>query len=207
MALIDRWRRTWTALGLDEPAGVFDDLAARYAESQRAYHTLQHLGECFEVLDASAVEPHDRGALELALWFHDAIYAPRRKDNERRSADLARAQLTTVDGASLERVDRLIMATLHDADPNEPGPDDPDAHLLVDVDLAILGSERARFDEYEVQVRREYRWVPSFAYRSARARVLRGFLERERIFTTAWFHDRFEERARRNLERSLERAR
>jgi predicted metal-dependent HD superfamily phosphohydrolase len=45
----------------------------------------------------------------------------------------------------------LILATRHDVSPPAG-----DAALLVDVDLAILGSPVERFDEYEHQVRQEY---------------------------------------------------
>lgn len=76
--------------------------------------------------------------------------------------------------------------------------------MLVDADLAILGAEPARFEEYEADIRQEYRWVPSFLYRRKRRALLREFLERPAIFCTAGFRQKYEAAARRNLERSLE---
>lgn len=92
------------------------------------------------------------------------------------------------------RVLALIMATCHDAEPT-----DPDARLLVDIDLAILGAAPARFAEYDAQVRTEYRWVPGWLYRRKRKQVLAGFLARLAIYGTDRFRARLEERARENL--------
>jgi predicted metal-dependent HD superfamily phosphohydrolase len=200
MLELERWAAHFVALGLSPPDDVYAELCARYGEPHRAYHTLEHLRECLawlaEVREL-AVHPDE---IALALWFHDAIYDPRAHDNEERSAAWAERVLRSA-GASTEvahRVAALVLATKHDVVP-EPG----DAALLVDVDLSILGAERARFDAYEAQVRREYAWVPEAAYREGRARVLRSFLGRPRIYATAHFHDRLEARARDHLRRSL----
>lgn len=66
----------------------------------------------------------------------------------------------------------LILATRHDVSPPAG-----DAALLVDVDLAILGSPAERLDEYERQVRQEY--------------------------NTEHFRSRYEAAARANLTRSI----
>ena len=94
----------------------------------------------------------------------------------------------------------LVLVTRHDGEPKTP-----DEALLSDIDLAILGAGPKRFDEYETQVRAEYRHVPTALYRPGRRKVLNGFLERPRIYHTEWFRERYEAQARRNLERSLAR--
>ena len=40
------WTRTWSGLGLQPDANLFEALMAAYAEPQRRYHSLQHLEEC-----------------------------------------------------------------------------------------------------------------------------------------------------------------
>jgi len=50
-----------------------------------------------------------------------------------------------------------------------------DAPLLVDVDLSILGQPKARFDEYERQIRAEYGWVPEKIFGTKRAEILQRF--------------------------------
>jgi predicted metal-dependent HD superfamily phosphohydrolase len=77
----------------------------------------------------------------------------------------------------------------------------------VDIDLSILGAEAERFDEYEVQVRQEYAWVPGPVFRHKRREILQGFLARPHIYATEWFQRRFEAVARNNLQRSVARLR
>ena len=198
----DEWRRLWTAMGADVvPGGLFNQLVRAYGEPQRHYHTLQHLREClahFEAASALARRPEE---VELGLWFHDAVYDPQRQDNEQRSAEWARSGIVAAgcEAAVAERVAQLVLATAR----HEAPPGDPDAQLLLDIDLAILGAAPARFDEYERQVRAEYAHVPDAQFRAGRARVLAGFLGRPRLYATQPFHDALEQRARGNIGRSL----
>ena len=207
MAWLDRWRGTWRTLGasrVDEAA--LRDLLARYAEPQRHYHTMQHLTECFAQWDLVRAEAEHPGEVELALWYHDAVYDARRSDNEARSAELAReavvaAGLPAGAGADVaDRVTTLILETRHLAPPTIP-----DAACLVDVDLAILAAPAARFDEYETQVRAEYAWVPAPLYRRKRREVLTALLARPHLYATLHFRRVAEGPARENLRRSLAR--
>jgi predicted metal-dependent HD superfamily phosphohydrolase len=201
-ALRQRWTMTWNRLARPAPAPLFDELAARYSEPQRRYHTLQHLDECFTRLDELRADMCDAAAVELALWFHDAVYDVRRGDNEARSADWAAACLADagVPAVLIGKVQALIMATCrHDA------AGDPDTMALVDADLAILGMAGARFLEYEAQIRAEYAHVPDPVFTSKRRDVLAHFLLRPAIFATRTFALRYEEQARDNLAAALQR--
>ena len=140
------------------------------------------------------------GEIELALWIHDVIYDPHGSDSEERSATWGCGLLDRqgVDAAVRDRFGALVLVTKHDASPV-----DGDQKILLDIDLSILGASRDRFDEYEVQVRREYEWVADEAFAEARARILRAFLKRDRLYHTDYFRDALETRARDNLDRSL----
>ena len=76
------------------------------------------------------------------------------------------------------------------------------ANVLVDIDLSILGTDAARLEEYEQQVREEYAWVPDFLFRRTRGKILQGFLARQGIYATAHFHDRLEKK-RERISRAL----
>lgn len=195
-----RWAELWRQLAGRPAPALYGELIAHYGEPRRKYHTARHLDECFEKFDEARELATHPAEVELALWFHDAIYDTRRQDNERKSADWARASAMQagVTGEAAARVHALVMATRHDAVPSGA-----DAELLVDVDLSILGAAPERFDEYERQIREEYAWVPAFVFRRKRAKILQGFLARPAIFSTALFRDRYEQRARANLKRSL----
>jgi predicted metal-dependent HD superfamily phosphohydrolase len=195
------WTATWNGLGVEAPGDrLYEDLIARYLAPERHYHSLQHLDECFARLAESRQLAEHAHEIELALWFHDAIYDVRRQDNEERSASWAE-EVALRAGLSPQvagRVRDLILATRHDAIP-----DSGDARLLVDIDLAILGAPAERFDEYERQVRQEYAWVPDLLFRHKRREILEAFLARPHIFSTDYFQSRYEARARTNLERSI----
>jgi predicted metal-dependent HD superfamily phosphohydrolase len=202
VADIASWRRLWDELGAarTDPE-LCAELLARYREPHRKYHTLQHLDECLSELAQVRGLAERPAEVELALWFHDAIYEVRRSDNEARSAEWADSAVLAA-GVSAEvaaRIRELVLATRH----SEPA-ESADARLLVDIDLAILGAPERRFDEYELQIRDEYAWVPTPIFRVKRREILATFLARPRIFRTDEFRGRLEARARANLARSLE---
>lgn len=182
---------------------VFDSLVAAYTAPGRYYHNLEHLAEMFRVvgrLSASAEEPN---ALRLAVWFHDAVYDSRAKDNERRSAELAAEMLGPlgIDASTIERVARMIEATSHSPDATPPA--DHDTRILLDADLAILGASEERYARYARDVRAEYAWVPEADYRAGRAAVLERFLARPRIYFTDLMFEEGEGRARANVRAEL----
>jgi len=196
----DRWVALWRELGRPADRAVFEELLARYAEPHRAYHTLEHVRDCLSELEDARHLSQRPAELELAVWFHDAVYDPRRYDNEERSAQRAyrRAIDQGLDEDAAARVRDLILATRHDA-----APVDTESALLVDVDLSILGRPAVEFDRYEAQIRREYAWAPEPVFCKKRAEILRAFLERSSIYWTDHFRGRYEQRARLNLRRSL----
>lgn len=198
------WAEAWRGLErpADEPA--LRDVAARYRDPRRVYHTLAHLADCFAPFeDLRSASRHPAEVL-MAIWFHDAIYDTRSSHNEAASAELACAVLTraAVAPASIDRVGRMIRATRHAKDSE---PSSVDEAVLLDVDLAVLGAPAERFDAYDRAIRREYAWVADAEYRAGRAAVLRAFLQRPRLYATERFHQRYETAARLNLERALRR--
>jgi len=201
MVLEEPWRACFSALRLPVPeTREFTGLIGRYAEPHRAYHTLQHLDECFGAFQTERGSAQSPGAVGLALFYHDAIYDTHAHDNEEKSATLARQVLGAVggDAALLSYVTDLILVTRHAA-----MPETDDQKLVVDIDLSILGASPERFDEYERQVRHEYSWVEEAVFRSVRGTILREFLARPAIYSTSGFRDRLERQALENLSRSI----
>jgi predicted metal-dependent HD superfamily phosphohydrolase len=181
---------------------MFTLLEAAYAEPARFYHTTDHIRDCLAQFDLSRSAAQHPDEVEAGIWFHDAIYQPGGDDNEQRSANLALTSLADAEvGPEVaHRIARLVMSTQHLEIPT-----DPDAALLCDIDLSILGRATEVFDEFERRIRREYAWVPEPLYRSARAEILAGFLGRNSIFQTEYFRHQYETPARANLERTIAR--
>lgn len=81
--------------------------------------------------------------------------------------------------------------------------EDGDTRLLLDVDLAILGSGVVEFEEYDRAIRKEYAWVSEADYRSGRTKVLESFLRRPTIYRTPALRALHEKAARENLRRKV----
>ena len=182
---------------------VWEELAERYGERWRHYHTLEHVADCLERLDdwkGLAERPEE---VELALWFHDAVYVPWKGSNEEKSAELACQRLETL-GVPAERRERIaayILAT------KAHKPADGDPGLVLDLDLSILGATEDRFDRYEQQIRQEYAFVPRPLYRRKRRALLQELLARPTLFNHGPIRDALEARARENLERLVDQLR
>jgi len=69
-------------LGLTPTPGLLAELTARYAEPHRAYHTMQHIAECFTVLEPAEALARRLG--EVMLDFATRLEA-RARQNLRRS--------------------------------------------------------------------------------------------------------------------------
>ncbi|TIO53509.1 MAG: hypothetical protein E5X80_03355 [Mesorhizobium sp.] len=181
------------------------ELSALYRAEDRHYHSLAHIETMLALAEEYRRLLHDPSAVEAAIWFHDAVYDSRAKDNEAKSAALAEQKLSgRTTPERLAHIAVMINATAtHQLPPLDDEKATSDAALFLDMDLAILGAEPDAFDAYEKAVRREYGWVEEPMWRTGRAAVLRSFLARPHIYHTTEFRQRLEPRARQNLERSL----
>ncbi len=197
---IERWSRLMEAWGFDLNRETFEALLAAYSENGRHYHTAEHVSACLRHLDACLAKVEFPREVEVALWFHDAIYKPLSSNSEKESADWAASFLSEqgATDAEVSRVHRLIMVTEHNAPTGTN-----DESVLVDIDLSILGADSATYDIFESGVRKEYSLVPTFIYRRKRAEVLRGFLEREELYTSGCVSAAVERQAKENLSNAV----
>ena len=194
-----RWHNLMDVWHMPSNDETYHALVKAHAEKHRYYHTSEHINACLRHLDQVkdlAKRPHH---IELALWFHDAIYQPYRKDNELKSAQWSQVFLlgNNVDVKIVDEIVHLIMVTLHTDGAVKPMT--ADQSLMVDIDLSILGSRSEVYEVYERNVRREYRLVPYFLYRKKRKEVLQSFLDAPRIYQTDHFYHLLEKSARKNL--------
>jgi predicted metal-dependent HD superfamily phosphohydrolase len=196
----DNLTHTLTKIGAQPPFSIFDKLKHVYTEPGRHYHTEKHIADCLTQLQALRHQATHPAEIAIALWFHDAVYDTRRDDNEEQSAEWAISFLAAVKvkQAISDRIAQLIMVT------QKHHPSDADTALMADIDLSILGAQPHIFEQYDAAIRREYSWVPEQQFRQGRVQVLKSFLERARIYTTASFVEQYEEQARINLRRKIE---
>ena len=197
---LDLMQRSWVNLlapfGVSPAAAypLFDRLVETYSEPHRHYHNLEHVGEVLRVVGRLKGGP----AVLLAVWYHDAVYDPKAKDNEAKSAELAERELAALGlpAEVVKLVGDLVRSTAHFDAATFSG---PDFDILHDADLAILGASEVRYARYADDIRKEYAWVPEADYRAGRRKVLESFLARERIYRTDVMFAEGEEAARRNM--------
>lgn len=184
---------------LPDRTDLRDRLREAYDDPARGYHDLRHLAEVLQRLDELMPDEHPgRDALLLAAWFHDAVYDSA-GDNEERSARLAEQQLDGTPHAV--EVARLVRLT----ETHRPAEDDLDGQLLCDADLAILAAPPGRYDDYVAGVRAEYADVPDSDFRTGRRAILQELLAKPTLFHTPRARQRWELRARANVQAEIAR--
>jgi predicted metal-dependent HD superfamily phosphohydrolase len=181
-------------------ASVGSFLLDRYGEPTRVYHGVRHLAEVLGHVDTLMGECADATAVELAAWFHDAVYDVRRDDNEVASARLARSVLANqVPDEQLREVERLVLLTRDHA----VSAGDSNGAVLCDADLAILAGGPTEYADYTGRVRREYGHLPDAEFEVGRAAILRSFLDLPRLFHTSYAAEHWADAAHANLTTEL----
>ena len=202
----DTWVETIVGLGGDAVAAKTSaaELERRYGEAHRSYHDAGHVKAVLADIDRLAgevaLDNAQLAAAVLAGCAHDVVYDLRPGADERASAGWARAALLAagIDAAVGERVAELVLLTIaHDCDAADLA-----GAVLLDADLAILGSEPADYERYVRAVRAEYATVSDDDWRRGRTAVLEG-LQAGSLFRTRPGHQRWDTAARHNLAAEL----
>jgi predicted metal-dependent HD superfamily phosphohydrolase len=197
------WQQSWPDKSRFQPAidRVFQLLVSAYTQPDRYYHNLDHIQQVLNTLEQFGDRLQDPIAVSLAAWFHDFVYNSQATDNEIQSAKLAGELLLDLGTprALIDRIQQLILATQgHQIDP-----DDPDRCIFLDADLAILSVDPVRYQVYARSIRREYSWVSDAAYQVGRIRVLKSFLDRDRLYYTDLLFNELEALARFNIQQEI----
>lgn len=193
------WERCCRADTDGDPNRVFDGLSGLYSQAGRHYHTPEHIDHCLRQFDLAAGLMDDPDAVEMALWFHDAIYDAAARDNERRSAQLF---VDLMGGAVAKPFERrvwdLIMVTKHPSSPRTS-----DEAFMVDIDLSSFGLPWRAFARDSQAVRQEFAHLSEKTFAAKQRSFLEALLNRKHFCFTEFFRQRHEASARRNISRYL----
>ena len=192
------WRRCMPSTNTVTADEVQADLRRRLGGPDRRFHNLHHIHDCLDRLDEVAPLVIDRDAVEVALWFHDAVYQPSSPDNERRSAELFLAYSCGADPVFRRRVCGLILATRHHAAAHTN-----DRRFVEDIDLAGFAHPWDEFMREGDLLREEFAAQSDDQYYQGQVCFLGRLKRRPWFFTTDYFRDRYEARAQANLKRLL----
>lgn len=184
----------------------FSTVCTKYTEPQRHYHTLTHIDELFVYFDKHERDIKKHNHVELAIWFHDVIYDPKKNNNEEESAKLfsefcdEALELTGISSELKQTVTDYILATKSHKMPN---PNDTDLAYFLDFDMTILGKPWDFYKIYSQQIRQEYIHYPEKDYCVGRTKVLNS-LKSGGIYISDPFKKEYEERAKLNMEKEIE---
>ncbi len=175
-------------------------LSRLYSERARHYHTMDHIDFCLSVFDQVSSLTSNPDAVELAIWFHDAIYNFPIQDNERLSAEFfMQASQDSLSTALREKVYKMVMATVHDVVPT-----DPDEQMMVDIDLSSFGRPWEQFARDGENVRRELAYLSDADFYPRQINFMTGLVSRDNFYNLAWFREKYEAQARSNVSRYLQ---
>lgn len=178
----------------------WQEIEKNYSQKSRKYHNLTHLENMILELENVKDQISDYEALLFSVFYHDIIYKATSKDNEEKSAEIAKTRLDKLN-ISNERITKIYNQIL--ATKSHKKSDDSDTNFLLDADLSILGKDRKVYENYIHQIRKEYSIYPDFLYNPGRKKVLLHFLEFDEIFKTDYFKEKYEKMARENIQREI----
>ncbi len=183
------------------------ELRAAYEAADRKYHNWLHITSL--LADFHRLKDHWRHpeAVETAILWHDFVYVALSPSNEADSAEQMLERLKELAEPSvLADAHALIIATASHTVPNDMTAELAlDCALFLDMDMAILGADRAAFDQFDSAIREEFAIVPDEVYRPRRAEVLAGFLARDDLYLTETFERGHDKQARANLQHAISR--
>ena len=216
--ILDWLHKEWNALwGIGEAGAAPDSNTEQwfhrlvgtdaYGGAERHYHNLDHMVHGLTEIKAwagrSAATQDDIDTLRQAYWFHDAVYG---SQEATMSDEEASAKLWIESGLSgaPEAAASLIRATDHF---QANSVSHPLKHVMLGVDLAILGQEAETYDAYAQAIRREYAHVPELEYREKRGGALHHLRDKAlqgALYGDAYFAEQYADAAIANMAREIE---
>lgn len=196
-----QWHTFFPSGNRDLISRIWAEVREKYSEPQRFYHNFGHIVELFEYWERYHAYCHDPRVVGLALVGHDVIYDIGAQDNEARSAVYTGECLERlgVAPATVRHVMEMIRMTASHVCPG----DDPDAALMLDMDMAIIGAPPDAYDRYSQAIEAEYRQIYTLEdfWRGRLSRFIDVLLQQPRLFKTDLFEETLGTRARANLAR------
>lgn len=172
------------------------DIVNSYGESHRHYHTLEHIADCFKEYEEVKKNFTKPTMAKFALLYHDIIYIPGYNCNEDVSANRAEMDLLRL---GFKRWECLYVTHCITSTEGLICVESKDQEVLHDIDYAILGQDREKFDAYEKAIRKEFCTCDDDRYQQGRVRFLTETLKQKHIYLTDHFRKKYEKKARESI--------
>ncbi len=186
---------------------IYEDAMWFYREDttiKRFYHTDMHIRNMLDgwdrIVQKHKVHLNIAFVSSIAIIYHDIVYDPTRKDNERKSADFMRSELYgRLKADDLDFADEIIMQTTHTDDNCTVW----EHNIIRDLDLRGLGGSFPEYRRNTWQIFQEYSpFVPMEQFLEGRKQFLSYMLGKNKIYRTDEFAA-LESPARKNMEVEL----
>ena len=174
-------------------------LSILYNESHRHYHNINHIHAClgeYQVYCREAQVYSDEDVIE-AIWWHDAIYNPYSVTNEWDSAILYK---NSTDNYKEVVFNAITDTARHTEDLKIITPMEK---IVLDLDLSSLGYRWELFNQNSENIKKEYYFVDDVTFYVNRIKFLKTLLARKSIYYTPYFFNKFETKARENIEKAI----
>ncbi|WP_230658445.1 HD domain-containing protein [Psychrobacter sp. I-STPA10] len=216
-------------LSKDRRYAQWQIISEYYNAPHRHYHTLRHVAFLLNEWQKYQSQLIDADMVALAIYYHDIIYEPLRKDNEHQSAQffadnfahllspqqiqvvvsliemtakhsLEIPQITAKHSLEIPQIDDKTEAVLYSSIQQFK----VDAALFLDMDLAILGMPWGQYEAYAKAVRLEYIQIESTQYQQGRKQVLQRLLSKPYLYFTSSYRQSHEQQARQNINQEMQ---
>ena len=184
---------------------IFNMICTFYNSSNRHYHNLAHI---LDMLDNTEEIIHkdkifDKPILQTAIIFHDVIMVENSGQSETASASFAYQCLDSLDVASefKHEVYNMIIATNYSKPPKFELT--IEIMLLMDLDFHILSRPWDIYNEYLLNIKKEYGMFPDHIFYYWRMAFLNKLLLKPSIFQTDDFKRKYQSAAINNIKSEL----
>ena len=147
------------------------DLERRWHEPHRYYHNINHLATMMTDIETNVffkeLSKYEKHSLMLAAFFHDAVYNPKKDDNEEQSVKLFTKYFGGADLKMFDTVCGLIMVTKY-----RKRPVTKLKRILWDADNAGFKKGYEHLFKTEKLIQKEYAYLPKEKFREGKIKFL-----------------------------------
>lgn len=184
-------------------------LTTLYTQPHRHYHNINHINDCLTELEnmppkilfrnQKGIDEHS--IVEKAIWYHDAVYNPYSVRNELNSISLL-PTITEYNASLIDAVRDAILATMcHTITQDKIS---LSTQVMLDIDLSGFGKPTSECLENGENVRNEYYKTNNLDFYTGRLKFLQTIMERESLYYTDYFRDKYHEQSQKNMKIEVE---
>ena len=182
------------------------NIIEKYNESHRYYHTIKHISDMLYNMNHFNFTQIERVTLQYAIYFHDYVYDPKSKMNEKNSAidflEFANSgNLQLSNKIPIKEFKHAVFNMILDTKHHEPSIEM--SKYLIDLDLWDLADDIKYIKNREL-IRQEYHMYSDLEFNEGRKKWIESFLAKTQIYYTNYcIENKFESKARVNLQNEL----